>query len=144
MINLEQIAEHTLDALSQRGFDAAQVAASLSEQDEVYIGHNEANMLRSTEAQKLVLTGIVDGRKATTEVTDFDGDAVADAVNTLYETALLAPQDEANAVSNGQQLDYRKGPTNSDLDKLTDKVAELLAFRSEQTPLITKIGRAHV
>lgn len=137
MSNLTDTAEYALEVMTNRGFDDSQVAVSTAIEDEVYIGHNEANMLRSTEEQKLALTGIVAGRKAATELTAFDRDSIGGAVDALYANALLAPVDEANAVSSGQEIAYANGPLESDLDKLTDKVAELLEFRQLETPLIT-------
>ncbi len=137
MNNLQATAEGALAMMLEQGFTEAQVGASRAEQDEVYIGHNQASMLRSTEEQKLALSGIIDGRRASTELSDFDKEGIAAAVEGLYADALLAPSDEANAVSSAESLDYVDGPQERNLDLLTDKVAELLEFRESQTPLIT-------
>ena len=131
---LRDIAEQALAAMRAQGFDAAQVSASRATQDEVNISHNEASLLRSTETCRVGLLGLVDGRKASTELSDFDADAIRERIAGLYADAQSAPQDDANAVSSGQHARIVQGPQDSDLVLLADKAAELLAFRSRETP----------
>lgn len=134
IINVQDIAASTLEKMQSVGFDNAQVSVSVSEQDELNISNNEPSLLRSTEDYALSLTGMVDGRKAGAALTDLDGDAIAFNVNDLYQRALLAPQDEANAVSSGESARFEQGPQFCDLDLLAKKVEELLAFRKSETP----------
>jgi len=131
---LRDIAEQALAVMRAQGFDAAQVSASRATQDEVNISHNEASLLRSTETCRVGLLGLVDGRKASTELSDFDADAICERIAGLYADAQSAPQDDANAVSSGQHARIVQGPQDSDLVLLADKAAELLAFRSRETP----------
>jgi len=131
---LHDAAEQALALMRAQGFDAAQVTASLTTQDEVNISHNEPSLLRSTEVRRLALLGLVDGRKASTELSDFDAHAVRQRIAGLYADASSAPQDAANAVSSGQRARIVQGPQQGDLGLLADKAAELLAFRARETP----------
>jgi PmbA protein len=136
LIRLRNTAEQALALMRSQGFEQAQVGVSCSQQDELNIAHNLASLLRSCETQKMSLLGLIDGRKASTELTDFGIDALRDRVASLFADASGAPQDTANAVSGGQQAHIEQGPQEADLSLLADKVAELLAFRAAQTPLM--------
>lgn len=133
-LNLQEVAQHALSLMRVQGFDAAQVVASRVAQEELNIAHNEPSLLRSTESQRLSLVGLVDARKASTELTDFGAAPLRDAIAALFTDARSAPQDEANAVSGGQQARIVQGPQASDPALLADKVRELLAFRQRETP----------
>jgi PmbA protein len=76
----------------------------------------------------------VDGRKASTELTDFDDEAVRRGVHELFRDAATAPQDTANAVSSGQHARIEHGPQEGDPAVLADAVRELLDFRARETP----------
>ena len=132
--DLQKIASSTMERMKAAGFDSAQVSVSVTEQDELNITTNEASLLRSTEDYGLSITGIVDSRKAGLALTEFGEDAITLGITDLYERAKLAPQDEANAVSSGQEGHFEQGPQQGDLDLLVQKVRELLAFRAEETP----------
>ena len=133
---LQDTAAMALEAMRAQGFEHAQVSAASTEQDELNIAHNEPSLLRSTQTQKIALRGLIDGRKASTELSDFSPQAVRQRVASLFADALGAPQDPANAVSAGQQARIVQGPQQADPSVLADKVAELLAFRAAQTPLM--------
>jgi PmbA protein len=133
---LADTAERALRLMRARGFDHAQVSASVTQQDEVNFAHDEASLLRSTETQRMSLLGLVDGRKASTELTAFDETALGERIAALIGDARSAPQDDANAVSEGERSTIVQGPQQGDLDLLADKVRELLAFRARETPLM--------
>jgi PmbA protein len=59
---------------------------------------------------------------------------VAQAVASLLASARSAPQDDANAVSAGQQADLRQGPLAADPAAMADSMADLLAWRAAHTP----------
>lgn len=130
--DLQAMAEQALASMRAAGFDDAQVTALHQRLDELNIAHNEPSLLRSTEARKLVLLGIVDGRVASTELTDTA--AVGERAKQLFADAAKAPQDDANAVSTGQHARIVQGPQAPDREVLAAKVAELLAFRAAETP----------
>ncbi len=136
-LDLKSLASDTLARMQSAGFDAAQVEASICEQDELNVAHNDPSLLRSTEDYSLALVGIVQKRRATTTLTELDGKSVADGVASLLERARFAPQDEGNAVSAGQQLHFEQGPQRADREVLARKVEELLAFRRGETPKMT-------
>jgi PmbA protein len=131
---LQEVAQQALSLMRAQGFDEAQVVASRVTQEELNIAHNEPSLLRSTESQRLSLIGLVDARKASTELTDFDAAALRDGISALFADARGAPRDGANAVSGGQQARIVQGPQESDPALLADKVRELLAFREQETP----------
>ena len=131
---LRDTAERALALMRAQGFEHAQVGASLTHQHELNIAHNEASLLRSTEARKLALLGLVDGRKASTELSDLSEHSLRETVAALFADAAMAPQDEANAVSTGQRACIVQGPQEGDAGLLADKVSELLAFRERETP----------
>ncbi|MEX0943798.1 MAG: metallopeptidase TldD-related protein [Pseudomonadales bacterium] len=142
-IDLKQYATSALERMNQAGFDSAQVAVSVLMQDELNIANNEASLLRSTEDYTVSLIGIIDGRNATTTLSELNDDAIAHGVQALYDRTLLAPQDEANAVSRNQEGHFEQGPQKASLDVLVRKTKELLEFRGTKTPRMTlEEGRA--
>jgi PmbA protein len=131
---LNDSAEQALAVMRAAGFHDAQVTAGQSTLHELNVNHNEPSLLRSNESRKLSLLGIVDGRVASTEVTDLRPEAVRDRIAALFADAAAAPQDDANAVSSDQQAAIVKGPQEPDLDILAAKMRELLEFRARETP----------
>jgi len=127
-------ADRALEEMVSVGFEQAQVSVTISDQDELNIMHNEPSLLRSTEDHALSLTGIVDGRKAVMALTDLSPGAMVDGVSELIERARLAPQDEANAVSEGEESHFEQGPLEGDMDLMALKVEELIDFRASHTP----------
>ncbi len=131
---LHDTAERALAAMRARGFDQAQVGAAVTAQDEVNFAHDEPSLLRSTETQSLALLGIVDGRKASTTLSEFDDASVRERIAALFDGARSAPQDDANAVSSGQRANIVQGPQQGDVELLADTVRDLLDFRARETP----------
>ena len=134
MQGLQDTAEQALALMHAQGFEHAQVDAVLSLQDELNIAHNEPSLLRSTETRRLALLGIFDGRKASTEMSDFAPGQLQARIASLLADARSAPRDDANAVSAGQAANIVQGPQEGESGLLADKVAELLEFRSQHTP----------
>lgn len=133
--------EGALAEMRARGFDAAQATIVSRRQDEVNIALNEPSLLRSTDSQRLMLLGILDGRRASTELTDLHADSVREGVQALLAAAKSAPQDAANKVSSGQKARIVQGPQESDVALLTEKARELLEFCKSQTPRVI-VGEA--
>lgn len=133
-VNLEATAENALAQMRAAGFEQAQVTAAHSQLNELNVNHNEPSLLRSTDSRKLSLMGIVDGRMASTEVADFEPEAVRARIAGLFADAAAAPRDDANAVSFGQRARIVRGPQEAQLDTLAAKMAELLEFRQRETP----------
>lgn len=135
-VDIKELAGDTLARMKSAGFDDAQVALSISEQDELSIAHNEPSLLRSTEDYSLAISGIVGGRKASTTVTELDADSIVHAISALFERARLAPVDDGNAVSSDQVSTFEQGPQTGDRDLLAKKAEELIEFRNLHTPLM--------
>ncbi|WP_395687551.1 TldD/PmbA family protein [Caenimonas koreensis] len=133
-INLQDKAQEALALMTAAGFDQAQVTAQHVLLDELNVNHNEPTLLRSTESHKLLLTGLVDGRVASTEMADLSAEGMRERMAALFDDAKSAPRDEANAVSSGQKASIVQGPQSGDRELMADKVAELLAFRAKHTP----------
>lgn len=133
-IDLHDVASQALARMREAGFDDAQVTALHTKLDELAVAHNDPTMLRTTEGYKLALLGIVDGRVASTELTQLEPDAVRERIARLVADARSAPQDAANAVSSGQHARIVQGPQESDRDLLAAKTRELLEFRERETP----------
>lgn len=132
--SLRDSAEQALAWMKGAGFDHAQASVSQTAMTELNITLNEPSLMRSTELCKLSLVGLVDGRRAATELGSLDEIPVREAIAQLFEAACSAPQDAANAVSSGQQAQIERGPLQADSGLLADKVAELLQFRAQETP----------
>jgi len=132
--NLNDLAAEALAAMRGAGFDDAQVTAVHSKLDEVCVAHNEPSLLRSTEARKLMLLGLIDGRVASTEVARIDREFVQGRIASLFTDAKSAPQDDANAVSSSQHARIMQGPQEGDRELLAAKTSELLDFRERETP----------
>lgn len=133
-MSLQHMAEQALALMQAQGFDAARADASHSETSELNFANNEPSLLRSTRSHKLVLTGLVDQRLASTEISALSADDLKRSVAALFADARAAPQDPANAITAGQRVRISQGPTEADEAVLADKVAELLAFRQAHTP----------
>lgn len=136
-MNLQQTTEKALALMHRQGFDAAMVEASEHQLAELNVAHDEPALMRSTARHKLSLLGLLDGRRASTEIGDLSDDAVAQAVTDLLAATRSAPQDDANAVSTGQQADLQQGPMDADPAAMADRMADLLAWRAAHTPSAT-------
>ena len=135
-MSLQHTAEQTLALMRRQGFDAAMVEASTYQLAELNVAHNDPALMRSTERHKLALLGLLDGRRASTAIGDLGDAAVAQAVAELLASARSAPQDDANAVSAGQQADIHQGPLAADPAAMAQAMGDLLAWRGANTPSV--------
>jgi PmbA protein len=134
---LRLAAERALERLRARGFEHAQVSAVRLLRDELNLAHNEPSLMRSTETERLALVGLVDARKASTELTGLDDAGALEArIDALLADARAAPQDAAHAISAGERARCAHGPTEADAALLADTVADLLAWRARETPTL--------
>ena len=129
---IDERARYGLQIMLSVGFDDALVSTEAVTADELSIAHNEASLLRSTEQHSIALTGIVGGRKASTELTDLSDENIRAAASRLLQDAQSAPVDTANAVSEAQSGRVERGPLTSDADMLALKAQELLDFRANE------------
>jgi len=133
-MNIEQIAEGALKQMQAQGFQDVQVSVGVTRQDELNIAQSDASLFRSTEDHGMSLKGIVDGRAASTSLTDLSEDVIAHEIAGLFDRAQHSPQDDANAISSGQTAKVIKGPQEADLELMVSKVQELLDYRKAETP----------
>lgn len=135
--DLQADAERALQRMREQGFDAAQVSVSRTRRSEVCIAHNEPSLLRSNESQRLQLVGLLDGRRADTDASELDDASVAATVQSLWTSVRSAPQDAANAVSQGQRARIERGPRDGvELARLTGAMRALLDWRAAQAPTV--------
>ncbi len=137
MDDLRLRAEQALAAMRRQGFDDAMVEASRSTLAELNVAHDEPTLMRGTVTDRLALLGLVDGRRASTELADLRAEAVQRGIAELFDAARAAPQDPANAVSADQKAEIAKGPFAPDRDAMADAMGELLAWRAAHTPTVT-------
>lgn len=130
------VAEAALEAMRQQGFDDAMVEASMRSLAELNVAHNEPTLMRGALTHKVALTGIVDGRRASTELADIGSDAIRRAAAELLAAARSAPRDDANAVSADQQAVIDKGPAEPDRDAIAAAMAEMLDWRAAHAPTV--------
>ncbi len=135
--DLQAKAEEALAAMRRRGFDDAMVEASRRTLAELNVARDEPTLMRSTVSDRLALLGLVDGRRASTEIADFGADAVQRAIGELFDAARAAPQDAANAVSAGERAAIAKGPMQPDADAMAAQMAALLDWRAAHAPTVT-------
>ncbi|HJV70410.1 metallopeptidase TldD-related protein [Ideonella sp.] len=134
---LRDQAQKVLALMHSQGFDQVQVGVGWHRQSELNVAHNEPSLMRSTAQSRLSLLGLLDGRRASTELSSLDDEAVRHAIAQLFEAAQAAPQDAANAVSSGQQASIVRGPLEAEPALLADTMAALLDFRARETPRFT-------
>jgi PmbA protein len=130
-------AEQVLGLMRAQGFDQAQVSVGRHRQRELNVAHNEPSLMRSTEQIQVSLLGLLDGRRASTQLSSLDEAALRHGVAELWAAAQAAPQDAANTVSAGQHARIVQGSLEVEPASLADKMAELLAFRARETPRFT-------
>jgi PmbA protein len=133
----QNLAEQALALMRRQGFDAAMAEASEDHVSELNVAHNEPALMRSAQRHKLALFGLIDGRRASTELDDLGDDSLARSVADLYAAARSAPQDAANAVSAGQRANIDQGPANADPVAMADSMIELLDWRARTAPSVT-------
>lgn len=131
---LQACAERALARMKAAGFEQAQAQASLNTLTELNIENNQPALLRGTETVRLALVGIVDARRASTELSSLDDAAMDAAITELHHDAMAAPRDEAHAVSGHQRAQHVQGPLACDTQRLATSAAELLDFRAGQCP----------
>ncbi len=132
--DLQNTAERALALMRTQGFEHAQVSVSRQRRAEVNVAHNEPSLLRSNEAFKLQLMGLLDGRRAATEGSELDEASLVSSVQSLWRSVASAPQDAANAVSAGQHARIVRGALEADVAVLAGAMGELLAWRKTETP----------
>ncbi|EED36304.1 TldD/PmbA family protein [Luminiphilus syltensis NOR5-1B] len=139
------VAQQILESMHHAGFEESRVSVTFTEQDELNIAHNEPALLRSTEDYNLAISGIVDGRKASTTLSDIDSAAIGAAISSIRDSVSSAPQDEANRFSADQHMTVEQGPLECDRDLLSKKALELLEFRAATTPkvMIEEFAASH-
>lgn len=133
---LQDTAEQVLALMRRQGFDDAQVSVSQQHRHELCVAHNEASLLRSTQAGKVQLVGLLDGRRADSEGSELDADSLAALVQGLWGSVASAPQDAANAVSAGQTARVVRGPREADAAALADAMREVLDWRAAHAPSV--------
>ncbi len=138
------LAEDALDALTRRGFQKARVRLVASDQHELQAEFGHASLLRTTHNTELSLLGIVDDKQGTFALNNVTSDGLDDAVENLWAVASGSRADPANDISPSQpQRTFASGPTEPDLDRMYERVAEALEHARSNYPTL-KMGSTSI
>ncbi len=137
-------AERCLDALQKRGFQKARVRLAHHDQHELQAEFGHTNLLRTTHNVELSLLGIVDEKQGSLTLNNVTGDGLAEAVENLWDVAGGSRADPANDIAQAQpKRTFISGSSEADLDRMYERVAELLDHAKTHYPTL-KMGSAAV
>lgn len=131
---MKDSAKKILSQLMDSGFDEARVTLMNTQKDELFLAHNKASHMRSTESGSLGILAIRDNRKVTGSITSSEPEAVRNLISRLKEDVATSPVDKANAVCSGQIGSFVKGPREMDRDSMIQGAKELLSYREKNYP----------
>jgi len=138
------LAQRSLAALEQRGFQKARVRLTASDQHELQAEFGHTNLLRTTHNTELALLGIVDDKQGSLTLNNPTRDGLADAVDNLWAVATGSRADPANDIAPSQpKRVFAAGPEAPDLDKMYERVAEALDHAKTHYPTL-KMGSTAV
>ena len=141
---MEDPTQYCLERLGARGFDKSQVHFSISERDELQAEFGKPNMFRTVANASLVLTGIVDGKRASVTLNGQDAPAIDRAIDSLWLSAEASMSDDANNIAEFQpSQSFEDGIMNPDRDAMYDRPEEFLTYTSKEYPTVT-VGMANV
>jgi PmbA protein len=130
-------AERSLDALLRRGFQKARVRLVASDQHEVQAELGHTNLLRTTHNTEMGLLGIVDDKQGGVMLNNVGDDGLADAVENLWAVANGSRADAANDIAPLQpKKTFVTGPAAPDLDRMYERVAEVLGHAKTRYPTL--------
>lgn len=131
-------AEQSLAALTDRGFDAAQVRLVESERHELEAAFGRPSLLRTNHNVTLDLVGIAGGRRGEVTLNRLTDDAIREAVDELWEVAGSAPADPANDIAPAQAANtFSWGPETADADLMYERLTGLLDHAGREYPTLT-------
>ena len=135
---MEDPTQYCLERLGARGFDKSQVHFSISERDELQAEFGKPNMFRTVANASLVLTGIVDGKRASVTLNGQDAPAIDRAIDSLWLSAEASMSDDANNIAEFQpSQSFEDGIMNPDRDAMYDRPEEFLTYTSKEYPTVT-------
>ena len=141
---MEDPTQYCLERLGARGFDKSQAHFSINERDELQAEFGKPNMFRTVANATLVLTGVVDGKRASVTLNGQDIPAIDRAVDSLWLSAEASMSDDANDIAESQPpQSFEDGVMEPDRDAMYDRLEEFLAYTAKEYPTVT-IGMANV
>ena len=135
---MDEATNYCLDRLRARGFDKAQVQYSVNERDELQAELGRPSLFRTVSNAALVLTGIVDGKRANVTLNDLETQEIDQAVDSLWLSAQASVADDANDIAEDQPpQSFTDGVMTPDTDTMYDRLEEFLAYTAKAYPTVT-------
>ncbi|MBT3564161.1 MAG: hypothetical protein HN493_09480, partial [Gammaproteobacteria bacterium] len=131
------LAEKSLVALEESGFDRAACRVSADELHELQAENAEINLFRTNFETDISLVGIKDERKASMSINRVDDATVNDAVADLTAMAAGSSPDGAHDIAPQQSHEiFSGGIEEPDYDLMYDRVSEMQTYAAEKYPLL--------
>ena len=131
------LAEKSLVALEESGFDRAACRVSADELHELQAENAEINLFRTNFETDISLVGIKDERKASMSINRVDDATVNDAVADLTAMAAGSSPDSAHDIAPQQSHEiFSGGIEEPDYDLMYDRVSEMQTYAAEKYPLL--------
>ncbi|NKC15726.1 MAG: TldD/PmbA family protein [Gammaproteobacteria bacterium] len=129
---------YSLQRMQERGFDKAQVLRDDHEKAELQIEFNQPSLLRSAKNTALMLTGVTQDKEGTLSVNRQTAQAIDEAVDALWESALASLPDPANDIAKAQPAQsFTSGEREPDLATMYDRLDEFLVHCGQHYPSVT-------
>lgn len=133
----KKLAEKSLVALEQSGFDRAACRVSADELHELQAENAEINLFRTNFETDISLVGIKDERKASMSINRVDDATVNNAVADLTAMAAGSSPDCAHDIAPQQSHEiFSGGVEEPDYDLMYDRVSEMQTYAAEKYPLL--------
>ncbi len=129
------LATRATELMLAAGADHASCTWDQDVRHELNAEWDEVSLLRSTTDHRLRLEALIDGKRASLTCNDLSDDAVRAAVTDVVTLARASRPDPANAIAPASEArTFEAGPAQADLDAMTDRLAEFLAWRKAAHP----------
>ena len=129
--------EHYLHAMVRHGISKAQVRIVETERHELNAEVGRLNLMRTTHDLRVVLVGIIDGKRGTVVLNKRDEDALKDAVQELCSVAAGSAPDAANDIAAAQPAQrFSRGPEAPDHDHMAHRMGETLEHARNRYPTV--------
>ena len=136
-MDLQNIAEKTLNKAKASGSDKALVSVSSTMAKEFNVEANKLTLLRTTFDQTLGLKTLVDQRQSTISGNQFTEDAASQLATHAVAAAKASPQDEANGFAPSQgHKKFSFGNTEVNEEWMYARLRELLDERKKLFPKV--------
>ena len=136
---MKELTSMALQVMRDAGAQKAQCVVSTSEKQEFNVEKNEYTLFRSTFNSSLGLTALLDGKKASLSINQFDEDSIREAAAAVVDMSRNSQPDEANDIAGLEDgpSEYDEGSKGCDRGLMFDRVGELLEKVKSEYPTVT-------